>query len=273
MYAVMPQMCRDISTALQDGYGVIVDHVITSERIFQTVQNATEERLYIVKVCADQAVLQARERQRGDRYAGSAVASLAYLYPAEGYDLTVDTGRLSAREAASTICENWQSKSCRREELVFQSMPTDAPAVITLIEELNACLTKIVGDNGTKHVNLTDFSKERCVFIVGFLEGEPVCCAGIRMIDAECGEIKRVYARPNRKGVGTRLLRELERWARANGYTSLKLECREANRHAIAFYRRNGYDICEKYEPYLDMPDAVCMTKTLDGNGADGYSV
>jgi hypothetical protein len=41
------------------------------------------------------------------------------------------------------------------------------------------------------------------------------------------------------------------------------LECREGNAAAIGFYRRIGYEVCEKYPPYGDEKDAVCMEKPL----------
>ena len=43
----------------------------------------------------------------------------------------------------------------------------------------------------------------------------------------------------------------------------LVLECREGNTAAIGFYRRIGYAVCEKYPPYGDEKDAVCMEKPL----------
>ena len=55
----------------------------------------------------------------------------------------------------------------------------------------------------------------------------------------------------------------VEARAAAIGYRRLVLECREGNAAAIGFYRRNGYAVCEKYPPYGDEKDAVCMEKPL----------
>ena len=55
----------------------------------------------------------------------------------------------------------------------------------------------------------------------------------------------------------------VEKRAAAIGYRRLVLECREGNAAAIGFYRRIGYEVCEKYPPYGDEKDAVCMEKPL----------
>lgn len=55
----------------------------------------------------------------------------------------------------------------------------------------------------------------------------------------------------------------VEARAAAIGYRRLVLECREGNAAAIRFYRRIGYAVCEKYPPYSDETDAVCMEKPL----------
>jgi chloramphenicol 3-O phosphotransferase len=106
VFEIMPDMCRDITPALQQGKWVIVDHVITSERIFRQLK----EMLYAyplrtVHITCPPEILAERERARGDRCPGSAAASARYLYPRDGYDLTVDTGMKSARENALAIAE------------------------------------------------------------------------------------------------------------------------------------------------------------------------
>ncbi len=147
--------------------------------------------------------------------------------------------------------------------LFFVRTQTGAPDARMLLEELNDTLTGILGHNGTAHVCLEDFSHEKAFFLVGYDEGIPVCCAGLRSLDDGTGEIKRVYARKNRKGYGTALMKALEQQAAQTGYSRLVLECREGNPQAIAFYRRNGYVLCDPYPPYDRETDAVCLEKRL----------
>ena len=132
-----------------------------------------------------------------------------------------------------------------------------------LLEELNETLIGILGHNGTAHVRMDDFSRDGGFFLVGYDGGIPVCCAGVRLLSGRTGEVKRVFARRNHKGYGTALMAAVEARAAAIGYRRLVLECREGNAAAIRFYRRIGYAVCEKYPPYGDEKDAVCMEKPL----------
>ena len=132
-----------------------------------------------------------------------------------------------------------------------------------LLEELNETLIGILGHNGTMHVCMDDFSRDGGFFLVGYDGGIPVCCAGVRLLSGRTGEVKRVFARKNHKGYGTALMASVEARAAALGYRRLVLECREGNAAAIRFYRRIGYAVCEKYPPYGDEKDAVCMEKLL----------
>ena len=132
-----------------------------------------------------------------------------------------------------------------------------------LLEELNETLISILGHNGTTHVCMDDFSRDGGFFLVGYDGGIPVCCAGVRLLYGRTGEVKRVFARRNHKGYGTALMAAVEARAAAIGYRRLVLECREGNAAAIGFYRKIGYAVCEKYQPYGDEKDAVCMEKPL----------
>lgn len=149
------------------------------------------------------------------------------------------------------------------EEIHFIEKSIYCEDAILLIDELNDILMGIVGNNGTKHVNLSDFEQEGSIFFVGYYKNEPICCAGIRNVDNQTGEIKRVYTRENRLGVGSALIDQLEKWANEHQYHRLILECREVNQHAITFYKKKGYKVCDKYPPYIEQEDAVCMDKII----------
>ena len=78
VYEISGDMCRRVLGALQAGSGVIVDHVITSERIFRQLPE--------------------------------------YLYPKEGYDLAVDSSAGSPSENALLIYEKFfrAPRSCEK---------------------------------------------------------------------------------------------------------------------------------------------------------------
>ena len=104
VFAIMPHMCEDLIEALQDGKTVIIDHVITSARIYRALNNAVDGfQMKTVLVSCDVETLRQREAERGDRYTGSAEASLQYLYPKAGYDLCVDSSEASPATLAEMI--------------------------------------------------------------------------------------------------------------------------------------------------------------------------
>ena len=106
VFEIMPDMCRDITPALRQGKWVIVDHVITSARIYEALLEAADGfRTMKVLVTCSPEILRKREKERGDRFPGSAETSLQYLYPKEGYDLRIDSGETEPAAAAETIME------------------------------------------------------------------------------------------------------------------------------------------------------------------------
>jgi GNAT superfamily N-acetyltransferase len=80
-------------------------------------------------------------------------------------------------------------------------------------------------------------------FIVGYLDGEPACCGGVkRLSDGSC-EIKRMYVVPGARGRGVAriLLHELEDVARRLGYTVARLDTGPKQPHARTLYESDGY--------------------------------
>ena len=106
VFAVSGRICERIREAVKTAPGVIVDHVITSERIFSQLMTVCGSfPLLLVQVSCPPDILAQRERERGNRAPGSTAASLEYLYPKDGYDLTVDTGALTAEACSEVIFE------------------------------------------------------------------------------------------------------------------------------------------------------------------------
>ena len=106
IYEIMPDICRDTKNAIEQGKTVIVDHAITSERIYDAMMDAAKGgKAYTVKVSCDIEILRKRETERGDRCPGSAEASLEYLWPKDGYDICIDNGKRSAGENVEIILE------------------------------------------------------------------------------------------------------------------------------------------------------------------------
>jgi GNAT superfamily N-acetyltransferase len=80
-------------------------------------------------------------------------------------------------------------------------------------------------------------------FIIGLREGQPVCCGGLKRLDARACEIKRMYVVPECRGQGIarRLLHELEVRARGLGYALARLDTGPQQSGAQLLYESEGY--------------------------------
>jgi GNAT superfamily N-acetyltransferase len=110
------------------------------------------------------------------------------------------------------------------------------------------------------------------VFVVARLDGEPVGCAGIRRLDDERCELKRMYVADEARGRGVAraLLARLEDEARALGYRQLWLETGTAQPEAIGLYESAGYEPIANYGAYADDPRSRCFAKRVSEGPATG---
>jgi len=143
----------------------------------------------------------------------------------------------------------------------------DAAAARALIAQLDAALSAICGDSGSKSFDANDVRGPRSVFLVAQdAAGVAVGCGALRplegALEADIAEVKRMYARPG-SGAGVQLLGELERQASAFGYRAIWLETRKVNGRAVAFYEKHGYRVIPNYGKYVGREDAICLGKVL----------
>lgn len=104
VFEISLKLCEKAIEMLECKHGIIIDHVITSERIFkQLIENLKTYDIYLVQVTCPLHELKRREAERGNRCLGSAEASYECLYPKDGYVLTVDTHEASTEECAMKI--------------------------------------------------------------------------------------------------------------------------------------------------------------------------
>jgi GNAT superfamily N-acetyltransferase len=150
--------------------------------------------------------------------------------------------------------------------LVIVAADPASPEALQLMAELSAILEAITGDGGRNSFKPEDVAGPRGRFVIARApEGAPLGCGAIRPLDEAAGiaEVKRMYARPGAKGVGSAILAHLEEQARGLGYAALWLETRLVNQRAVAFYERRGYRRIPNYGGYVGRPQSVCFEKRL----------
>jgi GNAT superfamily N-acetyltransferase len=85
--------------------------------------------------------------------------------------------------------------------------------------------------------------------LVAYAAEQPVACGAVRLLDPRTAEIKRMFvaSESRGRGVGRRLLAELERAAAELGCELVRLDTGERQLAALALYRSAGYDEIEAY--------------------------
>jgi DNA-binding MarR family transcriptional regulator/GNAT superfamily N-acetyltransferase len=81
------------------------------------------------------------------------------------------------------------------------------------------------------------------LFLVARLDGTPVGCGAIKIMNAGFGEIKRMWVAPAARGLGIaqRLLEALEEYAASTGLDVLRLDTNRNLTEARALYAHNGF--------------------------------
>ena len=105
----------------------------------------------------------------------------------------------------------------------------------------------------------------RGVYLVAYLDGQPVAMGAHRPIDECSTEIRRMYtvARARRTGAAKAVLLELEAHARREGFTELKLETGFRQEAAMRLYESLGFRRIPAFGQYRDDPTSVCYAKQL----------
>lgn len=87
------------------------------------------------------------------------------------------------------------------------------------------------------------------LFLVLYEDDLPVACGGLKGLDPETGEIKRMFVAPEarRRGLGRRVLEALEDQARCRGLGRLVLDTASPLAEASSLYLSAGY---QRVEPY-----------------------
>jgi putative acetyltransferase len=101
-------------------------------------------------------------------------------------------------------------------------------------------------------------------FYVAWTGADACGCGGVALF-ADFAELKRMYVREGSRGLGIAdaMLERLTAEATGAGFKLLRLETGTLQARALRFYQRNGFAICEAYEPYASMPHAAIETSVF----------
>ncbi len=138
------------------------------------------------------------------------------------------------------------------------------PDFIALVQRLDAELAVIDGDD---HAFYDQFNKIYRIkyAVVAYENGAPAACGAIKDFAPNIMEIKRMYTLPEYRGKGlaTRVLLELEKWAAELQGKKCLLETGKAQIDAVGLYQKQGYKIIPNYGQYAGVENSVCFEKEI----------
>ena len=137
------------------------------------------------------------------------------------------------------------------------------PAFQELVAELN---TDLANRDGKDHP-LSQFNEIIHLkhVVVVYLKNKAVGCGAITKYDLVAPEIKRMYGTPAHRGhqLGENILSELENWTKELGLSKCILFMGVNQPEAMKLYLRNNFSVIENYGKLKDIPDSICLAKTL----------
>jgi putative acetyltransferase len=142
-------------------------------------------------------------------------------------------------------------------------MPEAVELIHALSEELAERYDRV--DDGSGHFQPEDALVAGSAFVIGRSGGRAVACGALRPLEGQVAEIKRMFVVPDCRGRGysKAVLAELERLARENGYTTVRLETGDRQPEAIRLYERSGYHRIPNFGIYVGSERSVCFEKQL----------
>jgi putative acetyltransferase len=126
----------------------------------------------------------------------------------------------------------------------------------TLIAELEAHLAPLYPAESRHGFSVEKLLREEVAFFVIRHDGSPAGCGGVKMFGTEYGEVKRMFIRPQFRGLGLAklMLNHLEDYARDHGVGLLRLETGIHQGEAIGLYERMGFQQIPPFGDYRDDP-------------------
>lgn len=131
--------------------------------------------------------------------------------------------------------------------LTFKALPADEPPASNLLAAMVAEIEELyeaqVDAAGSPTATPAEMREPSGTFLVGFEDGEAVCCGGVKRLSDDVAEIKRMYVLPHARsrGIARALLVALEHAARALGYRRVRLDTGARQPRARVLYERAGY--------------------------------
>jgi putative acetyltransferase len=140
------------------------------------------------------------------------------------------------------------------------------PAVTELVRELDRYMTGLYPAESNHLVDIETLAQPSVRFFAAAVDGEYCGCGAIMLRGRDYAEVKRVYVRPAKRGLGLAktILATLEAAAHNEGVRRLRLETGTLQPGALRLFEDAGFVRCGPFGDYpADDPLSVFMEKAL----------
>jgi putative acetyltransferase len=139
--------------------------------------------------------------------------------------------------------------------VITEERPDTVDAML-LISELEAHLDPLYPKTSRHGYSVEKLIEQGVAFFVTRHDGVLAGCGGIELFGTEYGEIKRMYVRPEFRGLGLAklMLNHLATYAQEHNIPLLRLETGIHQKEAIALYEQMGFQRIHPFGMYREDP-------------------
>lgn len=151
--------------------------------------------------------------------------------------------------------------------MTIVEVPPNSAEAVELIGELDAHLLAHPYTPQSRHAFPVDkLVREAVVVFITHYQGSLAGCGGIKIFPNDYGEVKRMWVRPQFRGLGLgkAMLNQLAEYARSQGLNLLRLETGIYEVEAIGLYESVGFQRRSPFGEYKVDPLSVYFEKHLD---------
>lgn len=150
--------------------------------------------------------------------------------------------------------------------ITIRQQRPDSREALQLLSELDVDLHRHPYPPESRHAFSVDqLLREDVAFFVTLYDDEPAGCGGIRIFPSEYGEVKRMYVRPEHRGLGfgKAMLDHLAEYAQKQSVDLLRLETGIYQVEAVSLYEHYGFLRRAPFGEYRVDPLSIYLEKQL----------
>lgn len=143
----------------------------------------------------------------------------------------------------------------------------DSPDALELLTELDTHLTPHLYPPESRHAfSVEKLLRDGVAFFVTRYDDKPAGCGGLKLFGSEYGEVKRMFVRPNYRGLGLgkAMLDRLAAYTREHQAKVLRLETGIYQIEAVGLYERWGFQRRPPFGEYKEDPLSIYFEKFID---------